>query len=454
MALLDVFIVNVAAPEIQRDLGMSSGAVQWVIAGYVIPYAVMLITGGRIGDAIGRRRAFTLGMGLFALASAACGAAPNAGVLIAARALQGLAAALMTPQVLAIIQVEFPVEHRARCMAWFGAVVGAGSVAGQLIGGGLIALDVLGLDWRTVFLINIPIGIAAIAFSGVVPESRAADARRIDRAGVALSAVTLLLVVFPIVEGREAGWPWWVPVALVASVVSGWVWLRHEQAATRAGGAPLVDLRLFSERGFSAGLGVVLAMFLAGPCLFLVLAFYLQEGHGLTALESAAMFTPLAVTFVLGSFAAPRLVARFGDRALGFAAAGAGTGAAVIATVVLAAPDRLPTVPLLVALALFGFPQGIVMPTSVGAALKTVGPRFAGSASGVVTSTQQVGNVIGIAVAGVVFFAVRGDDPTSADYAHAFALSTAWTVGFALVAATLALRLAARARAVPAAAPA
>jgi MFS family permease len=183
-------------------------------------------------------------------------------------------------------------------------------------------------------------------------------------------------------------------------------------------------------------------MYLAAPCLFLVLAFYLQEGHGLTALESAAMFTPLAVTFVAGSFAAPRILARFGDRALAAAALSAATGAAIIGAVVLSDPDGLPVVPLALALGLFGLPQGMVMPNSVGVAMKTVPSELAGSAAGVLTTTQQVGNVLGVAMAGVIFFALLGDDASSADYAHAFAAATGWTVAFAAIAAGLALRLA------------
>lgn len=443
MALLDVFVVNVAAPAIQADLDLSPGAVQWLVAAYVLPYAVLLVTGGRVGDALGRRRTLQLGLGLFTLASIGCGAAPTEATLIAARALQGAGAALMTPQVLTVIQVEFPPADRARCMAWFGVVAGVGAVAGQLVGGSLIALDVLDLGWRSVFLVNVPIGLTAIAAaSRLVPESRAAEARRIDRGGVVLSAVTLLLVVLPIVQGREAGWPWWVPAMLVAAVATGALWWRHEERVTARGEAPLVDLRLLRLAGFRDGISLVTAMYCAMPCVFLVLAFYLQSGHGLSALESAAVFTPLCVSFVGASFAAPRLLAAHGPRALVAGAAYTAGAAAIVGAVVLSDPDGLPTAPLCVALFVLGFGPGMMMPSSVRAALETVPPALAGSAAGVVTTIQQVGNVLSVAIAGVIFFGVVGDAPSSADYAHGFAAALVWTVAVALVGATLALRMA------------
>lgn len=215
IAILDVFIVNVANPAIEADLHAPASFVQWIVAGYVLSYAVLLITAGRIGDAIGRRRTFRAGVALFTLASAGCGLAPTPTALVAARVIQGAGAALMQPQVLSILQVVFPPAERARCFAIMGAVIGVASVAGQIVGGALIALA----GWRWIFLVNVPVGVAAVLLAGVaIPESRAPDARRIDVAGVALGTVTLLLVVVPGVEGREAGWPWWVFAALAAAV--------------------------------------------------------------------------------------------------------------------------------------------------------------------------------------------------------------------------------------------
>lgn len=440
VALLDIFVVNVAAPSIREGLDASEAAMQWIVAGYVLPYAVLLITGGRIGDLLGRRRAFQLGMGLFTLASAACGAAPTIGVLIGARAVQGAGAALMTPQVLATFQVAFGPADRQRCMAWFGGVVGAASALGQLVGGVLIAVDVLGLGWRAIFLLNVPVGIVAVlAARGRVPQSLGTRGRRLDVGGVALSGLALLLVVFPAVQGREAGWPWWVPACAAGAAAAGALWVRHEAGVTARGEDPLVDLGLFRLPGFAPRLATVVAMYAAAPCLFLLLGIYLQDGHGLSAIASAGVFTPLALVFVGASFAGPRLVERHGERALGVAASITATSALLLATCALADPSGVPYVPLGLALGLMGLGQGIVMPGAVAAVLRTVPGEHAGAASGVVSTAQQVGNVLGVAGAGTVYFAVLGPAATATDHSEAFAVATGWTATFAVVGALCAL---------------
>src|SRR4051794_5309762 len=187
MVILDVFIVNVAAPSLQGDLGASQSAIQWVVAAYLLTYSIALITGGRLGDVVGRRRMFRIGVAGFTAASALCAAAPSTGALIAGRLLQGFAGAAMWPQVLSIIQVELAAHERPRAFGLQGLVQGLAAIAGQIVGGGLIALDVLGLGWRSVFLINVPVGIVALLAAGrVIPESRSETARRLDFLGVGL----------------------------------------------------------------------------------------------------------------------------------------------------------------------------------------------------------------------------------------------------------------------------
>src|SRR5919197_2380191 len=322
MGILDVFIVNVTAPSLRHDLGASPAAVQWVVDGYALAFATALITGGRLGDVIGRRRAFRLGVGAFTVASALCGAAPSPTALVLARVAQGLACALMWPQVLSIIQVLFAAEERRRCFAIMGGVQGAASVCGQIVGGALIDLDLLGLGWRAVFLINLPVGIAAVIAAGrLVPESHAQEVRRLDLGGVALGSFVLLLVVTPIVEGRAAGWPWWVPAALAAALPLGAAWVAFERRVTARGGAPLVDLSLFALRGYRLGLALALVFYTGLTCVFFLLALYLQDGMGLSPFGSGLAFTPLAVLFVGATLIAPRLFARVGERLI---AAGAG----------------------------------------------------------------------------------------------------------------------------------
>src|SRR4051794_35515722 len=238
MAILDVFVVNVAAPSLQHDLGTTPEQIQWIVAGYVLAYAVTLVTGGRIGDIHGRRRTFQAGVAAFTAASALCGAAPTAATLIGARFIQGLAAALMAPQVLSIIQVEFTAGERRRCLAIMGGVQGAAAICGQIIGGGLLSLDVLDLGWRAVFLVNVPVGLIALALSGaLVPESRSERAWRLDVTGAGLLSLALLAVIAPVVQGRSAGWPWWVPASLVAAAALGGVWIAQQRRLAARGGA-------------------------------------------------------------------------------------------------------------------------------------------------------------------------------------------------------------------------
>jgi EmrB/QacA subfamily drug resistance transporter len=444
MAILDVFIVNVAAPSLRHELGASAASVQWVVDGYALAFATALITGGRLGDVIGRRRAFRIGVAAFTAASALCGAAPTPTALVAARALQGLSCALMMPQVLSIIQVEFAPDERRRCLAIMGGVQGAASVCGQLVGGALIGLDVLGLGWRTVFLINVPVGVAAVVAAGrLVPESRSESARRLDLPGVGLGCIAALLVIFPIVEGRAAGWPWWVPAALVAAVPVAAAWVAYERSLTARGGAPLVDLSLFRVQGYRLGLALALLFYTGLTCVFFLLGLYMQDGLGLSPLESGVAFTPLAVPFVAATLVAPRYFARIGDRliALGSAVMALAAGAVAIG---VATTHPAGMTPVLVAgLAIMCIGPGIVVPGLIHVALRSVPAASAGSASGVLTTAQQMGNALGVAIAGALFFGVLGDGAGARAYDRAFAIALGWSVATAALSTVLALRIAA-----------
>src|SRR5438552_8665539 len=230
MVILDIFIVNVTAPSLRADLGATESDVQWVVAAYLLSYAISLITGGRLGDVVGRRRMFRIGVAGFTAASALCAAAPSTDALIAGRLLQGFAGAAMWPQVLSIIQVELAAHERPRAFGLQGLVQGLAAIAGQIVGGGLIALDVLGLGWRSVFLINVPVGIVALLAAGrVIPESRSETARRLDFLGVGLATLVLALIMIPTVEGRELGWPVWGFVALAAAAPAAALFVAAER---------------------------------------------------------------------------------------------------------------------------------------------------------------------------------------------------------------------------------
>ena len=419
MAIIDVFIANVAAPSIQKDLGASTAQVQWLFASYVLAYALGLITGGRLGDIYGRRRCLRLGLAGFTAASALCGAAPSPTALLAARFVQGLSAALMFPQMLSVIQVEFAPEERRRCFALMGGVQGAGAILGQIVGGGLISLDVLGLEWRSVFLINVPVGITALVAAGrLVPESRSDSARRLDLGGVALGSLVLGLIIVPLVEGRQAGWPWWVPVAFAAAVPAAALWI-----------AFLLAWCLCST------------LFWMVTSFFLILGLYLQDGLGYSPVAAGLLSAPLAVAFVAASLSTGRLSSISDDRVLAVGASVAALGHVLAGLTVSGAGDAFPGLPLILAFVLIGAGNGLFMPTAVGAVLRRIPGDAAGSASGVLSTAQQIGYALGVAGAGSAFFSELGGRAGGTAYGDALSVGTLVAIAVALAATVLALQL-------------
>lgn len=334
MTFLDFFIVNVAIPDLQVDLHAGTGAVQFVVAGYGLAFAVGLITGGRLGDIHGRRRVFATGMALFVVTSAICGVAPSTGTLIAARVAQGAAAALLTPQVLALLGALYTGAHRIKAFTAYGLVMGLAGVFGQLVGGALIHTDVAGLGWRAIFFINVPVGLASLVFLRVVPESRGGRAR-LDLVGMALLTGGLAGALVPLVEGREQGWRAWTWVSFAGAAVLLVAFAAHQTRLHRAGGSPLVRPDLFGERAFSVGVGVALTFCLGLASFWLILALFLQDGHGLSPLRSGALFTAAGAGFLGAVIAVPALTARLGRHVLT-------VGAGVTAVGYLTAAAKLP----------------------------------------------------------------------------------------------------------------
>src|SRR5690242_1747436 len=315
MNLLDVSIVNIAIPSIQRDLHASYADVQWALAGYTLAYALVLITGGRLGDTFGRKRLFLIGVTGFTIMSALCGAAQSPGQLIAFRVVQGAMGAIMVPQVLAVIQVIFPPAERIKALAGFGVTAGLGTISGPLIGGLLIQHNLWGLGWRPIFLINVPVGIIAVVASAVlVRESRSPSPPKLDPVGVGLVTAALLLLLYPLVQGRQLGWPAWTFVSMAASVPVFALFVWYERIKDRRDGSPLVPPRLFRERGFSAGMAIAVTFFMGIASFGLVLTLFLQLGLGFTPLHAGLTFLPFSVGVLLSSGAAARLAPRFGRR--------------------------------------------------------------------------------------------------------------------------------------------
>jgi EmrB/QacA subfamily drug resistance transporter len=433
MVVLDFFIVNVALPSMQADLRASAGAIEWVVAGYALTSAVVLVTAGRLGDLLGRRRMFMLGLALFTLASAVCGLAPSPGVLIAARLEQGLAAALLTPQVLAIISVVYTGEDRVKALSAYGMSMGLAAAGGQLLGGALVQLDPAGLGWRSCFLINVPIGALALALTPrLVPESRDQRSTRLDLTGTALLTAGLTAIVLPLVEGRQHGWPEWTWLTLAAAPLLLLTFASHQRRLARAGGAQLLHPELFRARAFRTGLLSQLGFWAGQASYFLVLALYLQQGRGLDAMQAGLVFTILAAAYLAASLRAPALTMRHGRDVLsaGALVLGAGHGLAIAAIAVDGA--HAPLALLVPGLLLAGAGMGLVIAPLATTALAGLDAQRAGAASGVLATMQNVGNAVGVAVIGVVFFGAldRGFGP-------AFELSLAVLAG--LLAAVAAL---------------
>src|SRR5438094_755612 len=257
MFVLDFFIVNVALPAIQQGLRAGEGAIEWIVAGYAISTAVLLVTGGRLGDQFGRRRVFAVGLTVFVLTSAACALAPDPAVLVTARILQGAGAALMAPNILSILGVVYSGPARVRAISVYGMVMGLAAVSGQLIGGVLIRADLAGMGWRAIFWINVPFGVAALlACRRLVPESRADQGSRFDLTGVALITACLVAVVLPLVDGRQEGWPAWSWIALGSSVPLAIVFVAHQRRKADRGGVPLLNPRVFASWLLRAGQGL------------------------------------------------------------------------------------------------------------------------------------------------------------------------------------------------------
>ena len=409
MNLLDVSIVNIAIPSIQRDLHASYADVQWALAGYTLAYALVLITGGRLGDIFGRKRLFLIGVTGFTVMSALCGAAQSPGMLIGCRVVQGAMGAIMVPQVLAVIQVIFPPAERIKALAGFGVTAGLGTVSGPLLGGLLIQHNLFGLAWRPIFLINVPVGVLAVAASAVlVRESRAPRPPRLDPIGVGLISAALLLLLYPLVEGRQLGWPAWtfVSMAAAAPVFALFAW--YEQFKARRDRSPLVPLRLFREREFSVGMAVAMTFFLGIASFGLVLTLFLQLGLGFTPLHAGLTFLPFSAGVLVSSGAAARLAPRFGR---GVTMAGALVIAAGMAGLIAAVHHygaAVTTWQLTPGLIAAGLGLGMVIAPLADIVLARVPAQDAGAASGVFNTGLQLGNSIGIAVIGVIFFGMLG----------------------------------------------
>lgn len=407
MLLIDVTIVTVAVPSIQQDLHASYGQVELVLSIYQVGFAVLLITGGRLGDIYGRKRVLNWGTIGFMASSAACGFSPGTTVLIAGRFVQGAFAALMYPQIFAYAHVLFPGEERRRAFATLGAAVGLGVVIGPVLGGILLQLNLAGLTWRPIFLVNLFVGgFALVAGHRRLQESREDNPSPLDVSGAVVAAIWLFLLVWPVTVGPQDHWPLSLKLMLAAfvPVLAIFLWMEWRRRAQ----GPLLDFRLLRDRAFQAGLASDFFCYLALPSFVFLFFVVVQVGLGFSALRAGLTLLPYAFGELSGAVLSGRWVRTLGKRVLYIGLAGILAGTLLLMYTLNVAGPRTDSWRLLPGLLLLGFGWGVTISPLINIVLASVKSGETGSGSGVLTTVQRVGGALGIGAAAMVFFAVLG----------------------------------------------
>jgi MFS family permease len=418
LAPIDLFIVNVALPTIQADLHASAATLEWVVAGYGIGFALLLVIGGRLGDAFGRRRLFSVGLAAFTVTSLVCGLAPNATVLVLARAAQGAAAAMLVPQVLSIIQATAAGERRARMLGYYGATGGISMVIGQLLGGVLVSANLAGAGWRPIFLVNVPIGLLTMLLARrTLPESRATNPLGVDLWGTLLLGVSLLALLVPLMEGGGLGWPAWCWLLLAAFPVTSTAFYLVERRLEERGGVPLLPPSVLRVPSMRRGLMIAVPFFGGFGGFMFVYALLLQNGLRLSPLESGLALTPTALSFLVTTLLVARLVERFGRWVMVVGAAVLVVSLLVLIGTTLLAWPHLTVLDLVPGTLLFGIGQGLAAPTLFRLILSRVPAESAGVGSGMLTTTQQTSLALGVATLGSLFAALSAPGSIGFEYA-------------------------------------
>jgi EmrB/QacA subfamily drug resistance transporter len=417
MPIMDFFITNVALPSIDASLHASPSALQLVIAGYGVAYAALLVLGGRLGDRYGRHRIFLGALAGFVLASLACGVAPDAWALITARIVQGAAAALLIPQVLATFHHTMEGERKARAVALYGATSGIAAVVGQVVGGLLVSADIAGTSWRPIFLVNVPIGaIVLLVAARIVPATRSPHPVGVDLPGTMLFAATLTALLAPLTEGHSLGWPWWTWPLIAIAVLLGAATYVVEQRAEARGEVPLLPPSLLRLPSMSRGLMMLLLFSMGFGSFMFVFALTVQDGLHNDALRGGLAIVPMALLFFAGSFVAPRLITRFGRAALSAGAIVQLAGLALLVTVLVTNWPQVSLLSMAAPLALLGAGQSMLFAGLFRSVLADVPSHLGGIGSGVLITLQQSGLALGVAALGTLYLALQ---PHS--YPHAFA---------------------------------
>ncbi|TDB81186.1 MFS transporter [Micromonospora sp. KC721] len=439
MTLLDVSIVNVAVPSLQRSLHASSSDLQWVLSGYALTFGLVLVPAGRFGDAHGRRTAFVVGVALFTLTSALAGLANSPGWLVAARLLQGTAAGIVNPQVTGLIQQLFRDAERGRAFGLLGATIGVSTAVGPLLGGLLIALGGADHGWRWVFFVNIPVGIVGVLLGWRLLPARPTglpDRHRFDLTGVLLLGAGVLLLLLPLVQREHWHSPWrWALIPTGILVLAGFA--RWERRYAGRGRVPLFDLRLFGLRSYTLGALLALVYFGGFTAIFFVFTLYLQNGLGYSALVAGLAITPFALGSALASALGGRVVDRFGRPLVGAGLAVVLLGLGAVVLVLRGDPPG--GVPLLTAVPLLaaGLGSGLVITPNQTLTLAEVPVPQAGGAAGMLQTGQRIGSAAGIAAVGAVFFSSLAG--SAGDWAAALRHALLLAMGFVALALCAAL---------------
>jgi EmrB/QacA subfamily drug resistance transporter len=433
LGVIDFFIANIGINSIRTSLHANFGEIELVVAGYGLTYAVCLITGGRLGDIYGRKRIFIVGLIGFTATSALCGLAPNAAMLVIWRLLQGCTAAVMFPQALSFIHVNFSGSSKRLAFSIYGAAIGFGSILGQILGGFLIQANIFDLGWRPIFLINVPLGLATVVAAWcVLKESQSERPPRLDPIGTVILSFALFLFSLPFMEGNDAGWPAWAWIALAASVPLFLVFLRWENHLAATGATALVEPRLLRDRGFLVGIGVTCIYFAGHSSMLLVLCLFLQLSLNLNPFQAGLSLAPFSFGFLIGSTFSGKLNGYLGRKSLH-------VGTAVLAVSLAALGLEASSIHgqqsflFIFTCFVYGVGRGLVTTPLFNTVLSGVPAQDAGAAAGIVSTAQQVANSVGIAVLGAVAFSVIPHHANASDYAHGFVLSSA--VNFFMVGA-------------------
>jgi EmrB/QacA subfamily drug resistance transporter len=441
MALLDVTIVNVALPSIQAGLDASPPGVQWIVSGYALTFGLTLVAGGRLGDVVGRRKMFILGLIAFTVTSAIAGLAPNEHLLVVARLLQGAAAGFLTPQNSGLIQQMFSGAERGRAFGLFGTTVGLSAASGPILGGLILAAFGEDDGWRYVFFVNVPIGVLAMVLAvRLLPPAAPREGTvrsQIDGVGAVLLGVAVLCVLLPIVEamGDPSGPLWFL---LLLGPVFTYAFVRWERRVVRRGGAPLLDVQLFSRApGYASGIVLGTAYFCGFSGIWLVLALYLQDGLHFTPLQSGLTVTPFAIGSALTSVVAGRVIGRFGRRVTLLGLSLVVVGFAALSVVIPLTSPSHPALYLLLPLLVAGLGSGATISPNITMTLASVPPRMGGAAGGALQTGQRIGSAIGAAVLAAAF---RLTLSSGAELGTAVAVAFLCALAFSVVAWAMAFR--------------